>query len=141
MKTLIAVLLATLASFSAHAANYGSAVVAEITSVYDADTFRVNIANWPAIAGERIPIRVRGVDAPEIRARCDAEKYAAREAKQFTVAALRGAQVVELHNMDRGKYFRILADVYVDGQNLAELLIAAGHGRPYQGGKREGWCG
>jgi micrococcal nuclease len=42
--------------------------------------------------------------------------------------------------MDRGKYFRILADVYVDGENLTDLLISAGHARPYDGGKREGWC-
>ena len=42
--------------------------------------------------------------------------------------------------MQRGKYFRILADVYIDGKNLADDLIKAGHARSYDGGKRLGWC-
>ena len=29
--------------------------------------------------------------------------------------------------MQRGKYFRILADVYVDGKSLADGLIQSGH--------------
>ena len=55
-------------------------------------------------------------------------------------AALRSAKVIELRNIQRGKYFRILADVYVDGQNLADGLIRSGHARLYDGGKRLGWC-
>ncbi|HED35283.1 MAG TPA: thermonuclease family protein [Gammaproteobacteria bacterium] len=122
------------------AKEYGSVIVSEITSVYDADTFRANIAGYPAIAGVRVPIRVLGVDAPEIRGKCESEKLAARQAKQFTVEHLRSAKVVELRNMQRGKYFRILAAVYIDGENLAHLLIKSGHGRAYDGGKRQGWC-
>jgi len=33
-----------------------------------------------------------------------------------------------------------LADVYIDNQSLASLLIANNLARPYQGGKRNGWC-
>jgi len=40
--------------------------------------------------------------------------------------------------MQRGKYFRILVDV--DGKNLADGLIKAGHARAYDGDKRLGWC-
>jgi micrococcal nuclease len=119
---------------------YGTARVADVTSIYDADTFRVNIAGWPPVIGQRIPIRVLGVDAPEIRGKCQAEKIAARKAKQFTVALLRGGQVIELRNIQRGKYFRLLADVFVDGQSLATQLIGAGHARAYDGGHRQGWC-
>ena len=46
---------------------YGSVIVSEITSIYDADTFRVNIKDYPSIVGERVPIRILGIDAPEIR--------------------------------------------------------------------------
>jgi len=119
---------------------YGSVIVSEVTSIYDADTFRVNIKEWPDIIGKRVPIRVIGVDAPEIRGKCQAEKVAARKAKQFTVAALRSGKVIELRNIKRGKYFRILANVYIDGKNLSNKLIRAGHGRFYSGGKRAGWC-
>jgi micrococcal nuclease len=121
-------------------ANYGSVIVSEVTSIYDADTFRANIDGWPAIIGERTPIRVKGVDAPELRGKCEVEKLQARKAKQFTVAKLRGAHTVRLDELERGKYFRILAVVYVDGEDLGQALINAGLARPYDGGTRQGWC-
>ena len=37
---------------------YGHVVVDEVTSIYDGDTFRCNIKDYPPIVGERIPIRV-----------------------------------------------------------------------------------
>lgn len=139
---ILLLIVSLLISFNIFAADkeYGNVTVSEVTSIYDADTFRVNISNWPEIIGKRVPVRVLGVDAPEIRGKCEAEKIAARKAKQFTVAALRNASKIELRNIQRGKYFRILADVYMDGRNLATELINSGHGRPYKGGKREGWC-
>ena len=139
---LITLLLICLLPFSSSAKSYGNVTVSEVTSIYDADTFRVNIKGYPAIVGERVPVRVLGVDAPELRGKCESEKVKARESKQFTVQALRSAKTIELRNMQRGKYFRILADVYVyvDGKNLAGSLIKAGHARVYDGGKRLGWC-
>ena len=136
----ILILIFSLLSFSIHAKDYGNVTVSEVTSIYDADTFRVNIDGYPPIVGERVPVRVLGVDAPELRGKCESEKIKAREAKQFTVQALRSAKTIELRNMQRGKYFRILADVYVDGKNLADNLIKSGHARAYDGGKRLGWC-
>lgn len=115
--------------------------VTEVTSIYDADTFRADISGWPRVVGERMSIRINGVDAPEIRGKCQQEKLAAREAKQFTVAMLRGARQIELRDVRRGKYFRLLADVYADGKSVAAALIAAGLARPYDGGTRGGWCG
>lgn len=136
----LTIILLCFLSFTVSANNYGSVTISEVTSIYDADTFRVNIEGYPSIAGERIPVRVLGVDAPELRGKCESEKIKAREAKRFTVEALRSGKIVELRNMQRGKYFRILADVYVDGNNLADSLIKSGHVRVYDGGKRLGWC-
>ena len=121
--------------------HYGNVVVDEVTSIYDADTFRVNIKGWPDIIGKHVSVRVLGVDAPEIRGKCMSEKQAARLAKQFTVNALRSAKRVELKNIKRGKYFRILADVIIDGKSLSVSLIKAQHARPYNGDRRDGWCG
>ena len=53
---------------------FGSVRVDEITSIYDADTFRANIRGWPPIIDRRIPIRVAGVDTPELDL-SDAEDY------------------------------------------------------------------
>ena len=121
--------------------NYGDIVVSEVTSIYDGDTFRANIDSYPELLGYRIGIRVNGIDTPEMRGKCEKEKLLARKAKQFAVAALRGAKKVELRNMKRGKYFRIVADVYVDGRNLGDALISHHLAVPYDGGhKAKDWC-
>ena len=129
-----------LVSFSVSATEYGNVTVDEVWSIYDGDSFKVNINSWPDIIGKSISIRVRGVDAPEIRGKCQAEKLAARKAKQHTVSLLRSARVVQLTNMQRDKYFRILANVMIDGVSLADSLINNGLARHYYGGKRGSWC-
>ena len=65
------------------AAEFGSATVAEVRTIYDGDTFRVNIAGWPSVVGESMPVRIKGVDTPELRGKCQSEKDAARAAKQL----------------------------------------------------------
>ena len=43
--------------------------------------------------------------------------------------------------MKRGKYFRIVADVYADGVSLTDKLIKSGYAVPYDGGtKAKDWC-
>lgn len=115
--------------------------VDKITSIYDGDTFRVNIKEYSPIIGERIPIRINGIDTPEMRGKCVKEKTLAREAKQLTVSLLRTAKTIELKNIQRGKYFRIVADVYADNQNLAYILIKNKLAVKYDGGtKIKDWC-
>lgn len=122
--------------------NFGKVIVSEVTSIYDGDTFRANLAaGWPKIISYRIGIRIGGIDTPELKSKCQVEKVKARLAKQFTVENLRKAKKIELRNMRRGKYFRIVADVWLDGKNLAEALLKAGHAVKYDGGtKTKDWC-
>ena len=115
-------------------------IVSRVVSVYDADTFRVDIEGWPDIVGKNMPIRVKGVDAPEIRGKCESEKAQAKIARDFTRSLLESGARVELRNLKRGKYFRFLADVYIDDTLLSEKLIVGGLARPYDGGHRDGWC-
>lgn len=138
---LVFILLAVIAS-PAWAADkiYGSVVIDEITSIYDGDTFRANINGWPAVVGERVPVRINGIDTPEMKGKCATEKERARLAKQFAVAKLREGKHIELRNIRRGKYFRLLADVYVDGQSLGDMLIRANLAVAYDGGRKVNWC-
>ena len=54
---------------------------------------------------------------------------------------LKDAERIDLKNMGRGKYFRIVADVYADGENLAEALIDSGMAVKYDGRKKNHkWC-
>jgi len=142
MKLIIALFLIifSLNAQSTKDKNYGSAEVSEVISIYDGDTFRVNLKNYPDIVGYHIPIRINGIDTPELRAKCQKEKLLARKAKQVTVEAVRGAKSIKLSNMKRGKYFRILADVEADNINLADLLLKKGLAVPYDGGTKTDWC-
>jgi len=71
-------LVSSVVSLPVSAANqfYGDVLVSEVTSIYDADTFRVNIKHWPDVIGKHVSIRVLGVDAPEIRGKCASKNLA-----------------------------------------------------------------
>ncbi len=141
MKTALIVLITLLVVYQADAQDYGTAQVYTLIAVIDGDTFRADIVGWSPIVAENIRVRVRGVDSPEIRnSKCEKEKMLARKARSFTARLLWTAQKIELRAIERGKYFRLLADVVFDGQDLATALIESGHGRPYAGGKRHSWC-
>ena len=108
---------------------------------YDGDTITFNLPGLHPIIGEKISIRVNGIDTPEIKGKCDKEKYDAKQAKEMVADILKDAEQIVLRNMERGKYFRIAADVIVNGENLASMLIEAGMAIRYDGGKKtHKWC-
>ncbi len=87
------------------------------------------------------PIRINNIDTPELRAKCPAEKQLALAAKSFTKNKLEHAKKIELRQLNRGKYFRITADVFIDGENLAEGLLAEGFAKVYSAkSKKQSWC-
>lgn len=116
--------------------NYGDAFVDRIISVYDGDTFRCDIKGYPEIVGNNISIRISGVDTPEMNDKRPHMRTDAKRARDYLSTRLEFAKSVELRNMQRGKYFRIVADVYIDGENVAYELIDSGLGRPYNGGTK-----
>lgn len=123
-----------------NAIQFPDATVSKVTSVYDGDTFRADIADYPKIVGYRMAIRINGIDTPEMKGHCESEKQKAIKAKQLTASRLKNGHVIELKNIKRGKYFRLLADVYVDGQSIGESLIGAGLAVEYHGGTKINWC-
>jgi endonuclease YncB( thermonuclease family) len=123
--------------FSASKDNYGCIEVQEIISVYDGDTFKCNIAGYPAIIGKNIGVRIAGVDTPEMNDKRQEIKAKAIKARAFVVDRLNNAKKIELRNMRRDKYFRILAEVYVDGENLSDSLIKNGLAKAYFGGRKK----
>ena len=127
--------------FSAQAApQYGTVIVSKVISVYDGDTFRVDIASLPPIVGKNIAIRVNGVDTPEIQGKCKYEKNLALEARDFVRSKLANAKEIKLTNLQRGKYFRVVANVLVDGVSLEQELLDNELAYEYSGGKKLSWC-
>ena len=119
---------------------YGTVTVSKVISVYDGDTFRVNIDSLPPIVGKNIPIRVNGVDTPEIRGKCQYEKNLALKARDFVRGKLANAKEIKLTNLQRGKYFRVVANVLVDGVSLEQELLDNELAYEYSGGKKLSWC-
>jgi micrococcal nuclease len=120
--------------------SFGDFTVSRVNSIQDGDTFRVDIDDIHPLIGKNIRIRIRGVDSPEMKGRCRAEKKAAKKARRFLVKQLKTYRKIVLKNSQRGEYFRILADVIVDGENLKEKILNSGNGVPYQAFKRPNWC-
>ena len=126
---------------SAQAApQYGTVTVSKVISVYDGDTFRVDIDSLPPIVGKNIAIRVNGVDTPEIQGKCQYEKNLALEARDFVRSKLGNAKEIKLANLQRGKYFRVVANVVVDGVSLEQELLDNKLAYEYDGGKKLSWC-
>ena len=76
---------------------------------YDGDTFFVDIKNAPKIFGKNIGVRIRGINAPEIRGNTD--KKAAIKARDFVHYEILTSKKLKICNCSRGKYFRIICDV------------------------------
>lgn len=109
---------------------------------YDADTITFNIPNIHPLLGEKISVRVAGIDAAEIKTKDKCEKESALAAKNFVMQQLKKAKRIDLTNVNRDKYFRILADVIIDGKSLKSLLLNQNLAYAYSGGtkKKMNWC-
>ena len=142
MKKIVLLILIFLFLHSpAHAKSFGDYEGAVYIRNYDGDTITFTLPGLHPIIGEKISIRVNGIDTPEIKGKCEKEKYDAQQAQQMVADILKDAEQITLKNMERGKYFRIAADVIVDGENLADVLIEAGMPVKYDGGKKtHKWC-
>ena len=141
-KIIVLILLLFLCNpHHSYAKSYGDYQGAIYLQNYDGDTIRFNLPRYPPIAGDDIRVRVNGIDTPEINGKCEKEKYDAQQARDMVSDILKDAEQIDLKNMKRGKYFRIAADVYVDGENLADILIEAGMAIRYDGRKKtHKWC-
>ncbi|MCC7347557.1 MAG: thermonuclease family protein [Variibacter sp.] len=117
-----------------------TAYPAELIRVVDGDTFEARVRLWPALE-TTTRIRLRGIDAPELRARCPAERAQA-EAAAAALADLLAQGDLRVSAVSLDKYGgRVLARAATRGTpDVGAALLAAGLARPYEGRRREGWC-
>src|SRR5258706_1246529 len=111
-----------------------------VERVVDGDTIEVKAAIW---LGQTLIVRVRidGVDAPELEARCAEERQLALAALDFLALRLKGAPVKLTHVVYDKYGGRVRADVADASGDIGHALLAMGLVRPYHGERRESWCG
>ena len=108
---------------------------------YDGDTCYAELANAPSEL-KFVRIRIRGIDTPEIKGKCEKERGLAKEAKRFLNKLVMESHLITLKNLSWGKYGgRIVADLYIDNTNYLVYLKGKDFYVPYNGGKKmDNWC-
>ena len=86
-------------------------------------------------------VRIRGIDAAELRgSQCPLEKCLALDTRDKLVSMVVGRNAT-LDNCAPDKYFRLLCDVSVDGEDVGGKLLRGGYAVPYNGrGAKHDWC-
>lgn len=140
MRGLFIILLLLFATHAEARDTIAGPVPGKVLAVLDGDTIAVRLHIW---IGQHIETNVRlaGIDTPEIKGKCAAERSMAVQARQ-ELETLLASNTVTLSNIRLEKYAgRVLADaVNGEGINLASHLKDKGLARAYGGKKRLGWC-
>src|SRR5262245_53087790 len=112
----------------------------DVIRTIDGDTFEARVHLSPGVE-PTTRVRLRGIDAPELKASCPQELQMAEAATDALRALLREGDVT-IFNIGPDKYSgRVVADAATRRTgNVSTAMLAAGHARSYGGGHRNGWC-
>ncbi|MER0237010.1 thermonuclease family protein [Fulvimarina sp. MAC8] len=115
-------------------------VVAHVIKVRDGDTIEVQAFIWP-MQSVHVAVRLKGIDAPEKRGSCEAEKQAAAVATERLKKIVASGEIT-LTEIKGDKYFgRVLAKVSTEGEpDVAKRLLDDGVVVEYGGEARRDWC-
>jgi endonuclease YncB( thermonuclease family) len=112
----------------------------DVIRTIDGDTFEARVHLEPGL-DLNTRVRLRGIDAPELKASC-AQELRMAEAATGALRAMLGEGDVKIFNIGPDKYAgRVVAEVATRRTgNVSTAMLAAGHARSYGGGHRNGWC-
>jgi len=116
------------------------AYAGDLLRVIDGDTFEARVHLWPGL-DITTKVRLRGIDAPELKARC-AEERSRAEAARDALAALLAEGDLTVRDVGIDKYGgRVLAAAATRlTPDVSTALLHKGVARAYGGGRRDGWC-
>lgn len=106
--------------------------------VIDGDTIHVdvNVTDCPAVICKDLPIRVSGIDTPEIHSKNTHEHDLAVMAKNELITFLSRGEFY-LHHCSRDKFFRVDCHIMDENQNdYSDYIISKRLAVPYQGEKK-----
>jgi endonuclease YncB( thermonuclease family) len=112
----------------------------DVLRVIDGDTFEARVHLWPGFE-LTTRVRLRSIDAPELKARCEAERVGA-EAARDALREILNEHDVSIWSIGPDKYFgRIVAEVSTRRTtDVSAALLSKGVARSYAGGRRDSWC-
>ena len=114
---------------------------ADVLRIIDGDTFEARVRVWPGLDVDT-KIRLRGIDAAELHARCPDELAQAQAARTALQAILADGGVTISHvGVDK---YGGRVDPTIATRNTPDVSAAMLNGRfarTYDGGKRGTWCG
>ena len=113
---------------------------ADVLRVIDGDTFEARVHLWPGL-DVTTKVRLRGIDAPELKSRCD-EEHAQAESARDASRTILGRGEVGIAHVAFDKYGgRVVADAFTrTTPDVSAALLESGVARRYGGGRRDGWC-
>jgi micrococcal nuclease len=119
---------------------YRQRIPVEILRVMDGDTVELRAHIW-LDQQVQVRIRLRAIDAPELKAACAREQQLAEAAKDH-LGSLLASGKAWLGDVGRDKFGgRFLGTLHDStGRDISQMMLASGHARPYDGRKRLGWC-
>lgn len=109
---------------------------AKLDRVVDGDTVDA-LVDLGFDTWKKVRIRFYGMDAWESRTRDKEEKVKGLAAKARVIELLDKADgkfTLQSHGV--GKYGRCLGEIFIEEDNINQLLITEGHAKKYYGGKR-----
>ena len=113
-----------------------------VTRAIDGDTVEVQVDFLPSELGDKLYIRIWGVDTPEKgwRACSEHEKEMGLKASEYTKHAIENAKQLKVEIKSWDKFGgRVLGDVIIDGKSLRQLLLDNGYAKEYYGDKKQSW--
>ncbi|MFY7730450.1 MAG: thermonuclease family protein [Flavobacterium sp.] len=107
-----------------------------VIKVYDGDTITI-ASKLPMFKSPiyRFPVRLTGIDSPEIKGKSEAEMTLAKQSREALSELIFGKNV-KLENVSTEKYGRLLADVYIDGIHVNQWMLDNKYAIPYGGGTK-----
>jgi endonuclease YncB( thermonuclease family) len=113
----------------------------DVLYTVDGDTFGARVHLWPGL-DMTTRVRLRGIDAPELKGQC-ADELKRAEAATEALRALLAEGSVAIYDIGPDKYQgRVVANVTTKRTpSVSAALLSGGFARAYDGGHRNGWCG
>lgn len=129
-------------------------MILPITVIHDGDTIETDLTWRLPTPLNKVSIRIRGIDTPELpaesytvtgklnRAKCIKEAELALKARDRVRQIAKDKTTMRITNFDWDKYGgRIDADVEINGVDIGKTLLAENLARPYTGeGPKSDWC-